>query len=64
MTHTKALLKLAAVIEECFEKDPLFLCDDNYFDYLEACKVLNRMGMKLKPNSKIVEYMAEGEMFI
>lgn len=64
MTHQKALLKLTGIIEECFDKNPLFLEPDNYWDYLEACKMLNRMGMKLKPSAKIVEYMAQAEMFI
>lgn len=64
MTHTQSLLKLSAIIEETFEKDPHFLEADNYYDYLEACKMLNVRGMKLKPNSKIIEFMAEAEMFI
>lgn len=64
MTHTQSLMKFSAVIEESFEKDPLFLEADNYYDYLEVCKMLNARGMKLKPNVKIIEFMAESEMFI
>lgn len=64
MTHAQSLMKLSAVIEEAFEKDPLFLESDNYYDYLEACKSLKTRGMKLKPNLKIIEFMAESEMFI
>lgn len=51
MTHEKAAQKFLATIEEAFEKDPTFLQEDNYGDYLEVCELLG-----YKPDYKIIEF--------
>jgi hypothetical protein len=52
ITHKIVLSKFAGLIEEIADKDLSFITEDNYYDYLEACKQLG-----YEPSRKILDYL-------
>ena len=55
-THKSTLSKFAGLIEEIADKDLSFITEDNYYDYLEACKQLGH-----EPSQKILDYLSAFE---